>query len=74
MCGLHQVARLDERLDLPARDDVEVELAERRRYLLEPGGRNSDLEILVLTTLRPDEEIDRPARRHVPRHGDLGES
>ena len=73
MRGLHQLAGVSERLDPPARDDVEVELPERRRYLVELSSRNSELEILVFTTLLPEEEIDRPTGRHVPGHGDLCE-
>ena len=65
---LHQAGgRGRDRLGDASRDDVEVELAEGRGHLVEPVGRDRDLEILVLAPLAAEEEVDRPAGRHVPR-------
>jgi len=55
------------------RVEFETDASERLDELAKPGTRHGDLEVLVLTALATEEEVDRPTGRHVPRRLDFGE-
>jgi len=72
------VRRLRERPDEPrigqiAVGDEELECGQPLGDLREPHSGDGDLEILVLTPLLAEEEVDRPAGRDVPRRLHAGQ-
>src|SRR2546423_851479 len=71
------IACLLERRDEPLRrraDDEELEPGQGLDELVQAVRRNRDLEVLVLAPLATEEEIDRPARRDVPRRLHTGQT
>jgi hypothetical protein len=60
------VARVRDGHREAARHEVEVELRQRRRDPRESVRGRGELEVVVLSPLSAEEEVDRPARRHPP--------
>ena len=56
-----------QRVSEPVADRVEVEVGQRALNLGEAARRHGDLEVVVLACLAAAKEIERPARRDVPR-------
>src|SRR5207249_2475542 len=68
------VARLLERHCLRrSGDDEDLESVESFDEFVEAAVRHGDLDVLVLSSLPPEEELDRPPRRDVPRNLDTVE-
>src|SRR5439155_1047163 len=54
-------------------DDEDLESVESFDEFVEAAVRHGDLDVLVLSSLPPEEELDRPPRRDVPRNLDTVE-